>query len=126
MNTCHMYRSTMWWSCAASLLVGCIESAGAEFPITPDEESQNLIGRWFASTAVAEADEHYALLAKLVPLARRDSGRFAQPLVYYACHLEGEEKVSATVVYQLLLFCGVPPGATAKALGMHLYSNNQE
>ena len=111
--------------CASfSCVLRTARSEEPQFPVQPHPETQELIEQWLATANKAEAADHYALLARLQPIAQKDYGRFARQIVYFVAHLQGEERVRATVVCRLFLFCMVPDGEVAAALGPYLYSNH--
>lgn len=95
-----------------------------DYPIQPHPETQDLFARWLATANRAQAEDHYALLARLEPLARDDYQRFVEQVMYFVHHLSQQEKARASVVRSLVQYCMVPKGRVATALSPHLYGEH--
>jgi hypothetical protein len=97
-----------------------------EYPIKPHAETQELIAKWIETAQAAspgqrvsdaQLKEHYALLARLIPLANDDYHRFVQQVVY--AHHRREEMGKGVLLGDLFNF--VPDLDVATALVPYLY-----
>jgi hypothetical protein len=112
----------MWFCALAATACG----QDTDFPIQPHAESQMLIEKW--ATLTAQPEEHFALLARLFPLAGDDYRRFVQQVAYFIHNQQKNEQggLRAMAAGTLLEFCRIPRGKVVIALAPYLYGNHAQ
>ena len=106
---------------ASFVIVGCCSSAWAyDFPIVPDETTQQLIEQWVATSEEAQLEAHYDLLPALHRLAKKDRIGFARQVVYYVY-----QQPQAELAIELFAFCRITSRDRALALSSYLYSEDR-
>jgi hypothetical protein len=100
-----------------------------EYPIQPHPETQEMLAKWAPPLAIREnlqADEHFALLGPLRQLARRDTQRFVEQVVYFVHHQRKDEDGIGRgyLAMTLLTYCDLPPKSVSNALIPYLYGQH--
>ena len=109
---------SLWFGALAA--TACREDT--DYPIKPHPETQDLIDKWIETAIPERIEEHYSLLARIIPLASEDQRRFVQQVVY--AHHRREQMGMGVLLGDLFDSCQVSKSALGTALAPHLYGKH--